>query len=79
MVDTLLTRVTTDDGLEAWGESFGFVGLPVTRTAIDDVIAPLCVGRDPSQIGPLMGDVQERRYRSVPGTGCCRQAPAGHR
>ncbi len=25
-VDTLLTRVTTDQGLEGWGESFGFPG-----------------------------------------------------
>ncbi|MEU8419503.1 mandelate racemase/muconate lactonizing enzyme family protein [Micromonospora sp. NPDC048835] len=62
VVDTLLTRVTTDDGLEGWGESFGFVGLPVTRTAIDEVIAPMCVGRDPAQIGPLMGDLQEKLH-----------------
>lgn len=61
-VDTLLTRVTTDQGLEGWGESFGFTGLPVTRRAIEDVIAPLCVGQDPSRIVPLMLDVQKKLH-----------------
>ncbi|MFC5268922.1 hypothetical protein ACFPJ1_43015 [Kribbella qitaiheensis] len=61
-VDTLLTRVTTDQGLEGWGESFGFSGVPVTRRAIDDVIAPLCVGQDPSRIVPLMLDVQKKLH-----------------
>jgi L-alanine-DL-glutamate epimerase-like enolase superfamily enzyme len=40
-VDSLLVRVTTDQGLEGWGEAFGFTGVPVTQQAIDAVIAPL--------------------------------------
>jgi L-alanine-DL-glutamate epimerase-like enolase superfamily enzyme len=66
-VDSLLVKVTTDQGLDGWGESFGFTGIPVTQRAIDAVIAPLCIGRDATRIGPLMDDVQ--RTLSVFGRG----------
>ena len=59
-VDSLLVKVTTDGGLEGWGESFGFIGVPVTQRAIDAVIAPLCVGQDATGTGPLMGRIQEK-------------------
>ena len=38
-VDSLLVKVTTDHGCEGWGEAFGFLGVPVTQRAIDDLIA----------------------------------------
>ena len=38
-VDSLLVKVTTDQGHEGWGEAFGFLGVPVTQRAIDDLIA----------------------------------------
>ena len=50
-MDSLLVKVTTDGGLEGWGESFGFIGVPVTQRAIGAVIAPLCVGQDATRIG----------------------------
>jgi L-alanine-DL-glutamate epimerase-like enolase superfamily enzyme len=59
-VDSLLVKVTTDQGLDGWGEAFGFTGVPVTRRAVDAVIAPLCVGQDATRIGPLMGEVQDK-------------------
>ncbi len=59
-VDSLLVRVTTDQGIDGWGEAFGFTGVPVTQQAVDAVIAPLCVGQDATRIGPLMGEVQEK-------------------
>jgi L-alanine-DL-glutamate epimerase-like enolase superfamily enzyme len=58
-VDSLMVKVTTDQSFEGWGESFGFTGVPVTQRAVDAVIAPLCVGRDATQIGSLMGDLQK--------------------
>jgi L-alanine-DL-glutamate epimerase-like enolase superfamily enzyme len=61
-VDSLLVKVTTDQGLEGWGEAFGFTAVPVTQRAIDEVIAPLCVGQDARRIVPLMRDVQERLH-----------------
>jgi L-alanine-DL-glutamate epimerase-like enolase superfamily enzyme len=45
VVDSLLVKVTTDDGLEGWGESFGFTEVPVVQRSIEEVIAPLCVGQ----------------------------------
>jgi L-alanine-DL-glutamate epimerase-like enolase superfamily enzyme len=59
-VDSLLVKVTTIQGYEGWGEAFGFEATPVTRRAVQDLIAPLCAGQDPARIGPLMRAVQER-------------------
>lgn len=59
-VDSLLVKVTTAGGCEGWGEAFGFEATPVTRRAVHDLVAPLCTGRDPAAIGPLMGEVQRR-------------------
>ncbi|HTX13381.1 MAG TPA: mandelate racemase/muconate lactonizing enzyme family protein [Solirubrobacteraceae bacterium] len=58
-VDSLLVKVTTDQGLEGWGEALGFGAAAVTQRAIDDLIAPLCVGRNASRIASLMLDVQK--------------------
>lgn len=62
VVDSLLVRVTTDQGLEGWGESFGFTGVPVTQRAVDEVIAPLCVGQDATRIAALMRSVQTKLH-----------------
>jgi L-alanine-DL-glutamate epimerase-like enolase superfamily enzyme len=59
-VDSLLVKVTTSQGCEGWGEAFGFEATPVTRRAVEDLIAPLCAGQDPALIGPLMRDVQQK-------------------
>jgi len=59
-VDSLLVRVTTDDGIEGWGEAFGFEATSLARRAVLELIAPLCVGRDAARIGALMRDVQQR-------------------
>lgn len=57
-VDSLLLKVTTDSGLVGWGESFGFTVVPVVKAAIDNVIAPLCLGRDPLLTEKLMRELQ---------------------
>ena len=59
-VDSLLVKVTTDHGCEGWGEAFGFLGVPVTQRAIDDLIAPLCIGKDAARVAPLMHELQEK-------------------
>jgi len=59
-VDSLLVRVTTDDGLEGWGEAFGFEATPLASRAVLELIAPLCTGQDATRIGPLMRSVQQR-------------------
>ncbi len=59
-VDSLLVRVTTDQGLTGWGEAFGFEAVPVTGRAVSELLAPLCVGQDAARIVPLMRAVQEK-------------------
>jgi L-alanine-DL-glutamate epimerase-like enolase superfamily enzyme len=60
--DSLLVRVTTDQGVEGWGETFGFRAVSSAQLAIEELIAPLCVGRDATQIGPLMLEVQKKLH-----------------
>jgi L-alanine-DL-glutamate epimerase-like enolase superfamily enzyme len=60
--DSLLVKVTTDDGLEGWGEAFGFRAVPSAKLAVDELIAPLCIGEDATQIAPLMLDVQKKLH-----------------
>jgi L-alanine-DL-glutamate epimerase-like enolase superfamily enzyme len=57
-IEMLLVRVDTDAGITGWGEAFGPRIVPATRAAIDGVLAPLCVGRDPSQILALDDELQ---------------------
>ncbi|HZM45860.1 MAG TPA: mandelate racemase/muconate lactonizing enzyme family protein [Burkholderiales bacterium] len=57
-MDTLLVRVDTDEGVSGWGEGFGHRILPATRTAIDTLVGPLCVGRDPTAISSLVEELQ---------------------
>jgi L-alanine-DL-glutamate epimerase-like enolase superfamily enzyme len=59
-VDSLLVKVTTSEGREGWGEAFGFEATPVTRRAVEDLIAPLCTGQEAALIGPLMRTVQQQ-------------------
>ncbi len=59
-VDSLLVKVTTDQGCAGWGEAFGFEAVPLARRAVEDLIAPLCAGKDAARIGPLMRGVQEK-------------------
>lgn len=60
--DSLLLRVTTDEGLIGWGEAFGFRAVASAKLAIDQLIAPLVIGQDPTRIGPLMLEVQKKLH-----------------
>jgi L-alanine-DL-glutamate epimerase-like enolase superfamily enzyme len=60
--DSLLVKVTTESGIVGWGEAFGFTAIPAVKAAIEQVIAPLCVGRSALDIGSLMRDVQKRLH-----------------
>ncbi len=64
-IETLLVRVDTDTGVTGWGEGFGHRVWPVTRTAIERMVAPLCIGRDPQDIPALMQELA----RAVHGAG----------
>lgn len=61
-IDTLLVKVGTDTGIVGWGEAFGHAVIPATRVAVDTLIAPLCIGRDPTQIDALMFDLHQQMH-----------------
>jgi L-alanine-DL-glutamate epimerase-like enolase superfamily enzyme len=62
--DSLLVKVTTDQGLEGWGETFGFRAVSSAKLAIDELIATLCIGHDATQIRSVMMEVQKKRTSS---------------
>jgi L-alanine-DL-glutamate epimerase-like enolase superfamily enzyme len=69
-MDTLLVRVDTDEGVTGWGEGFGHRIFPSTRAAIDTLVGPMCMGRDPTAIAVLVDELQ----RNLAGVG--RNGPA---
>jgi L-alanine-DL-glutamate epimerase-like enolase superfamily enzyme len=60
--DSLLVKVTTDQGSVGWGEAFGFRAVASAKLAVDQLIAPLCIGQDPTRIEPLMMAVQKKLH-----------------
>jgi len=60
--DVLLVKVTTESGLVGWGEAFGYNAIPATRAAIEQMIAPMCIGRSALDIEPLMTDLHAKLH-----------------
>ncbi|GGI23652.1 mandelate racemase/muconate lactonizing enzyme family protein [Bradyrhizobium guangdongense] len=60
--DSLLVKVTTDHGLVGWGEAFGFRAVASAKLAVDQLIAPLCLGQDARRTEPLMLDIQKKLH-----------------
>ena len=61
-METLFVKVTTDEGIVGWGEGFGFSICGTTRYAVEHMIAPLAVGRDPSDIDALITDIAKKQH-----------------
>ncbi len=59
-VDSLVLKVTADDGRVGWGEAFGFVSIPAVSAAIQHIVAPAVRGQRADAIEPLMQDLQRR-------------------
>ncbi|MBV6304353.1 mandelate racemase/muconate lactonizing enzyme family protein [Candidimonas humi] len=51
----LLIRVQADDGLVGWGEAFGYNVIPATKKAMDELVRPLALGKDVSELAAMMG------------------------
>lgn len=60
--DALLVKVVTDAGVTGWGEAFGYNAIAATKTAIDQMLAPMCLGRDPLAIESLMVELQQKLH-----------------
>ena len=61
-LECLLVRVETEDGLVGWGEAFSYTCQRAVKAAIDDMVAPLALGRDARDIAGFMHEAQQRLH-----------------
>ena len=62
-LETLLLRVETEDGLVGWGEAFSYNCQRAVRAAVDDMVAPLAIGRDARNIAGLLHQMQQALHQ----------------
>jgi D-galactarolactone cycloisomerase len=61
-LDILFVRVDTDEGVTGWGEAFGHAVCAGTKTTLDTMVAPLFIGRDPTDIAGLMHETAQKTH-----------------
>ena len=49
----ILVRLTTDEGLTGWGECFAYGATLAVTSVVEEALAPIVLGQDPTQIEPL--------------------------
>ena len=54
-----LVKIETDKGITGWGEAFGYTSWKAVKIAIEEMVAPLLVGKDMSNIPELLLTLQE--------------------
>ena len=58
-LDFCLVRVETDDGLVGWGEAFAYSSRTAVVAAVRDMVAPLAIGQDATDIAGLSYRLQQ--------------------
>ena len=58
-LETLLVRVETKGGLVGWGEAFSYSSLKPVQAAVEEMVAPLVVGREVTDIAGFMRELQQ--------------------
>ncbi len=61
-LDFCLVRVDTDAGLTGWGEAFSYSCRRAVAAALTDMIAPIAVGHDATDIAGLHAGIQKRLH-----------------
>jgi len=61
-LDFCLVRVDTDAGITGWGEAFSYSCCRAVVAAVTDMIAPIAVGRDATDIAGLHAEIQKRLH-----------------
>jgi galactonate dehydratase len=64
--ETLLVRITCDDGTEGWGEALAPVGPEIVQAIVDRLLTPALLQQDPRRVRPmwtrLSGLMRERGH-----------------
>ncbi len=63
-VHTLLVKVETDEGITGWGEAFSNAGWLATRTAVEQIVAPRVLDKDPANIAQIQADLHRGLYNT---------------
>ena len=56
---SVLIKVTADDGMVGWGETYGIVAPNAVTSIIDDVLGPVIIGRDPRDAVVIQEDLYD--------------------
>ena len=56
---SVIVKITARDGTVGWGETYGIVAPGAVTTIIDDVLGPMVVGRDPSDVVVIQEDLYD--------------------
>jgi L-alanine-DL-glutamate epimerase-like enolase superfamily enzyme len=56
----LLVRVESSSGVVGWGESFSLSAAVVTKSAIDNIVAPYVIGKDEDNFQPLIEELRRK-------------------
>jgi D-galactarolactone cycloisomerase len=62
IVELVMIRIKTADGLVGWGEGFGHKVCATTKRAFDSLVAPQAIGRSSGDIVALTGDLRRSLY-----------------
>ncbi len=61
-LDFCLVRVDTDAGITGWGEAFSYSCRRAVAAAVKDMIAPIAIGRDATDVAGLHAEIQKRLH-----------------
>ena len=61
-LDFCLVKVETDAGITGWGDAFAYTCRRATAAAVSDMIAPLAVGHDATDIAGLHAKIQKQLH-----------------
>lgn len=56
---SVVVRVTLEDGLVGWGETYGICAPRATCEIINDLLAPVVAGRDPADVEAIWDDLYD--------------------
>ena len=57
-MECVMVKIKTSDGLEGWGEAFGHVMAPGTEAVINQILAPMLVGKDSVAINHRIAEME---------------------
>ncbi len=61
-LDVLLVKVETEAGITGWGEAFSYNCLRPVQAVVEDMVAPIVVGRDAGNVAGTMRQLQQELH-----------------